>query len=325
MVGLISSRMSLSIAQRLSIKRFTRGESPKHSSIRLNHRRIFILPSKGGLALGLVILLMLIASINYNNSMGFVFTFLLAATAQASTFYSYKNLSGLVISITKTPPIFLGVVGNINVLITESSQRHRWVISVKHQNSTNDINLQPAQSQVVSLPITATKRGWYTLDTITVSSQFPFGFFRAWSPLKFNAPILIYPAPIDSGLSTPLKASKDSNTAIASLDGGTDDFAGLKAYQTGHSYRQINWKAFAAEKGLYSNEFSAEQSATIWFDWAACTTLSFEDKLSQLCFWVLDAEKNGLTYGLRLPTVNINPNSGLSHQQHCLKTLALYE
>ena len=317
--------MSLSLSQRLSIKRFTRGEPPKHSSIRLNHRRIFILPSKGGLALGLVILLMLIASINYNNSMGFVFTFLLAAAAQASTFYSYKNLSGLVISMSKTPPLFSGTSGNINVLIKESSQRQRWVVSIKHLNNSDYINLQPSQNQIVSLPITPTKRGWYTPNTITLYSQFPFGFFRAWSPLKFNAPILVYPTPIDADLSIPLKNSTESNASIASLDSGTDDFSGFKPYQTGHSYRHINWKAFAAEKGLYTNEFSADQSATIWLDWDECANLSLESKISQLCFWVLAAEKNGLTYGLRLPTVNIEPSTGLNHQHRCLKALALYE
>jgi len=317
--------MSLSISQRLSIKRFTRGEPPKHSSIRLNHRRIFILPSKGGLALGSVVLLMLMASINYNNSMGFRFTFLLAAAAQASTFYSYKNLSGLVISMSKTPPLFSGASGHINVLIKETSQRQRWAISIKHQKNSDDFNLQASQNQVVSLPITPTKRGWYTPDTVTLYSQFPLGVFRAWSPLKFNAPILVYPTPVDTGLSTPLKNSKESNAAIASLDSGTDDFAGLKPYQTGHSYRHINWKAFAAEKGLYTNEFSADQSATIWLDWAACAHLSLEAKLSQLCFWVLAAEKNGLIYGLRLATVTIEPSTGLNHQHCCLKALAVYE
>jgi uncharacterized protein (DUF58 family) len=317
--------MSFSLSQRLSIKRFTRGESPQHSSIRLNHRRIFILPSKGGLALGLVILLMLIASINYNNSMGFVFTFLLAAAAQASTLYSYKNLSGLVISISKTPPLFSGTSSNVNVLIKEASQRQRWAINIKHQNNSDDINLQASQNQIVNLPITPTKRGWYTLDTVTLYSQFPFGFFRAWSPLQFNTPILVYPTPIDADLSLPLKNSNESNASIASLDSGTDDFAGFKPYQTGHSYRHINWKAFAAEKGLYTNEFSADQSATIWLDWAACANLSLESTISQLCFWVLAAEKNGLSYGLQLPTVNIEPSTGLNHQHSCLKALALYE
>ena len=317
--------MSLTLSERLSIKRFTRGEPAQHTSIRLNHRRIFILPSKGGLSLFLVILLMLIASINYNNSMGFVFTFLLAAAAQASTFYSYKNLSGLVISRAKTAPFFAGSQGEINILIKEDNQRERWMINIKHLKLSTTINLQTTQNITVSLPFKTTKRGWYIPNTITLSTQFPFGFFRAWSPLKFNTPILVYPAAIDSGL-TPTFNNTDINShQIASNENGADDFAGLKPYQQGGNFRHINWKAYAAEKGLYSNEFNADQSATISLDWACCDKLAPEEKLSQLCFWVLDAEKNGLTYGLRLPNINIPPSNGLKHQQSCLKALALYE
>ena len=317
--------MSLTLSERLSIKRFTRGEPAQHTSIKLNHRRIFILPSKGGVSLFLVILLMLVASINYNNSMGFVFTFLLAAAAQASTFYSYKNLSGLIVSMAKTTPFFAGDQGEINILIKEPDQREHWMIEVKHLSQSSTINLQRAQSLKVNLPFKATKRGWYTPETITFSSQFPFGFFRAWSPLKFNDQILVYPAAVDSGLTITFHNNDKRNNQISSHESGTDDFAGLKPYQKGDNYRHINWRAFAAEKGLYSNEFYAEQSATILFDWASCDSLSTEAKLSQLCFWVLEAESNGLRYGLRLPNINIPPGTGLNHQQSCLKELALYE
>lgn len=124
--------MSLSLSQRLSIKRFTKGEPSQLAFIELNHRRIFILPSKGGLALGLVILLMLISSINYNNSMGFVFTFLLAAAAQASTLYSFKNLSGLSVSLAKSPACYSGFSSQINLRIHEPNLRERWTIHATH-------------------------------------------------------------------------------------------------------------------------------------------------------------------------------------------------
>jgi uncharacterized protein (DUF58 family) len=39
---------------------------------------------------------------------------------------------------------------------------------------------------------------------------------------------------------------------------------------------------------------------------------------------VLDAEQAGRHYGLRLPTMEIEPSSGMDHQHRCLKALALY-
>lgn len=317
--------MSLTLSQRLSFKRFTKGEPAEEVTIALNHRRIFILPSKGGLAMALVILLMLIASINYNNSMGFVFTFLLAAAAQASTFYSYKNLSGLRISIAKSPPCFVDSRGEIGLLIKEPNERERWAVVASHLNSTNAFNLQNGQSLQITLTIQPTQRGWYYTKTITLASQFPFGFFRAWSPLRFKQALLVYPKALDTGLMLPLKHSEESDGIITSQQAGTDDFYGLQPYQKGHSYRHINWKALAAEKGFYTNQFSAEQSATINLDWQSCASLPVESKLSQLCYWVNYCEAHGFIYGLQIPTADISPSSGHSHQHACLKALALYE
>jgi len=317
--------MSLTLSKRLSLKRFTKGEVTQQSVIKLNHRRIFILPNKAGLSLAVVILLMLIASINYNNSMGFVFTFLLASAAQVSTFYSFKNLSGLLISQTKTPVSYVGSTGQLKLIIKETAGRERWAIKASHLDKHTSFNVQKSLSLLITLPITFKKRGWYTLDTITLSTTFPFGIFRAWSPLLFDQPILVYPQPIDSGLPLGSKQHNDEQSGAPSHQLGTDDFAGLKPYQQGENYRHINWKALAAEKGFYSNEFNAEQSSSIWIDWQSCPHLVIEAKISQLCFWVLDCETHGIEYGLRLPNIELLPNHGVNHQHACLKALALYE
>ncbi|WP_287553645.1 DUF58 domain-containing protein [Cycloclasticus sp.] len=317
-------RMALTLSKRMSLRRFTKGEAPQHSSIQLNYRRIFILPNKGGLSLLVVILLMLIASINYNNSMGFVFSFLLAASAQMSTFYSVKNLYGLIISPSKTPPYYAGSSGQMKVLIKETKGVERWAIKASYLHQQTFFDVQKNQTLLITLPIKFKQRGWHTLDTITLSTTFPFGFFRAWSPLLFNQAILVYPQPIDSGLSLEINQPSDEQNKAASNQVGTDEFIGLKPYQQGQSYRQVNWKAFAAEKGFYSNQFSAEESISVWLDWHFCQPLDTEAKLSQLCFWLLDCEAQGLEYGLRLPGVEQPPNHGHAHLHTCLKALALY-
>jgi len=317
--------VALTLTQRFSLKRFTRGEPAYLREIELNHRRIFILPNKAGLSLAVVILLMLIASINYNNSLGFIFTFLLAAAAQTSTFYAYKNLSGLLISPTKSTPCFANDQLEINLHLIEPNQRERWQITASHLGQQQTFNLLADSQTLLSLPIKVNQRGWYKPETITFSTSFPFGLFKAWSPLLFKHAILVYPQAIDSGLNYQLDSKDQINGGIISAASGTDDFAGLKPYQTGQSYRHINWKAFAAEKGIYSNEFSAEQSADIYLDWLSCADLDPESKISQLCYWVLSCEKKGLSYGLRLPGVELTPNNGNNHQALCLKQLALYE
>ena len=43
-----------------------------------------------------------------------------------------------------------------------------------------------------------------------------------------------------------------------------------------------------------------------------------------LCAWVLQAERLGLDYGLRLGTVAVGPDQGEAHKRRCLEALARY-
>ena len=74
----------------------------------LIRRRIYIIPNKSGLLLGLILAVMLFGSINYNNNMGFIFTFLLASMVVVSTFHSYRNLAGLTLNSPQAHNACLG-------------------------------------------------------------------------------------------------------------------------------------------------------------------------------------------------------------------------
>ena len=60
----------------------------------LTRRRIYILPTGYGYAFAALLFLLFLWSINYSNSMGFAFTFLLAAVALNSMWQAHDNLLG---------------------------------------------------------------------------------------------------------------------------------------------------------------------------------------------------------------------------------------
>src|SRR5258708_30560516 len=78
-------------------------------AIVLVQRRIFILPSRHGLIYVAALLVMLTGSVNYNLSMGFVLTFLLAALGVNSIVHTFRNLARLRISPGRVEPVFAGV------------------------------------------------------------------------------------------------------------------------------------------------------------------------------------------------------------------------
>ena len=67
----------------------------------INWRRIFILPTKPGLFFAFIALLMLIASLNFNNNMGLMLTFLLFGLAQVALHQ--------VFSTSETLPLIMSV------------------------------------------------------------------------------------------------------------------------------------------------------------------------------------------------------------------------
>ena len=70
---------------------------PPARAVQLNQRRIFILPTPRGLAFSVVLLLMLLAGINYQNSLAYGLTFLLLSVFHTAMLHTYRNLSGLMI------------------------------------------------------------------------------------------------------------------------------------------------------------------------------------------------------------------------------------
>jgi uncharacterized protein (DUF58 family) len=105
---------------------------------------------------------------------------------------------------------------------------------------------------------------------------------------------------------------------------GDEEFQTLRSYKPGDTPRQIAWKALAREKGLLVKEFGAMASTDLWLDYEALRGLGAEDRLSRLTWWVLEAERMQLSYGLKLPGRSIAPSTGALHRGLCLEALALF-
>jgi uncharacterized protein (DUF58 family) len=106
---------------------------------------------------------------------------------------------------------------------------------------------------------------------------------------------------------------------------GADDFAGLRQYHSGDSLRHVHWKAAARQQGLLTKQFGGDRSEELWLDWSNLPEINIEQRLSILTRWVLLAEREGKSYGLRLPNQVIEPSRGGPHRHQCLKALAEYE
>jgi len=296
---------------------------PEPGTIFLRQNRVYILPTRPGLAFGLALAIMLIGSINYNLSLGYILTFLLASMGLVAILHTFRNLVHLHITPGRVQPVFAGEVAWFELFVENRARYDRCSIALWHQGKATHCDVASARGTTVSVPVRSEKRGWLTPGRITVDTNFPIGLLRAWSYIQPDMRCLVYPRPDDGLLPLPEPSGGSGEKRVAS--NGSDDFAGLRAYQASDSPRHIHWKAAAREQGLQTKVFSGHAAAELWLDWNELpANLDLESRLSRLTRWVLSADRDGLRYGLRLPGLELAPDTGEPHRLACLRELALY-
>lgn len=290
---------------------------------RLGLRRIYILPSRQGLLLAGFLVLMLIGSINYNLSMGYALTFILASMGLVSMVHAFRNLARLTVRAGRADAVFAGDLAVFNLYLENESAQDRYSIAVARGKEVPEYHDAPARSlSAARLRMPAHRRGRLKAGRFQVFTRFPLGLFHAWSNLELDMQCLVYPKPDAAAI--PLPAAQASSGEGAASGHGSDDFAGLRPYHAGDSLRHIAWKAVAREQGLLTKQFTGRAESQLWLDWDALAGLDTEARLSRLTRWVLDAEAAALNYGLRLPHLTLDPGHGDAHRERCLEALALF-
>jgi uncharacterized protein (DUF58 family) len=309
--------------RRFRLSRFIQGEKLSKESVTLNHQRIFILPTRNGLGFVVLITILLLIAFVYNNNLIYILAFLLASVFFVTIIHSFKSLAGLSIKKGKSNAVFAGEAAPFNVHLENSGDNQHLSLQV-NLSGENPVqtHLTTSNNAHVTLYALTNKRGWFQCGTITVSSNFPLGLFRAWSPINFDYRTLVYPKPAE--LETPFPDNSSISTGSGIPKKNREDFFGLTRYQPGHSLRQIHWKALAKGQGLHSKEYMSQQNSELWLDYQYTPGRDLEERLSQLCRWLIDAEKYGFHYGLKISGIKKKPASGMKHLQDCLEALALF-
>jgi uncharacterized protein (DUF58 family) len=323
----------------------------------LNQRRIYILPSRQGFGFAFVLGLMLLGDINYNLSLGYMLTFLLATTAGLTMLYAFRNMAQLEIHAGYVEPVFAGeqarfvfhfnnpgklaryqlhlhddagheTVFDLPASTVENGSIHfpfvpsrRSRIEGSAERKTLTTNGHLANSTKVELAIPASKRGWLDSERLTLYTEFPLGLFHAWTYIHFDVRCLVYPKPA-APQPLPVTSAHDGTGKV--MTAGDEDFSGLRNYVVGDALPRIAWKALAREQGLQVKQFSAQQGHSLWLDWSLLPNIAQERKLELLTRWILDADAQGLLYGLRLPDSELAPQLNPAHRAECLRRMALF-
>lgn len=319
----------MTLSARLNWRNWIRVARAQTSHAVLGPRHIYILPTRYGLLYASVLLAMLVGSINYTLSLGFVLTFLLAGMGVVAMLHTWRNLADLQVVLRRAEPVFAGEDAVFEVAAIEDRQRARYAVAANFDAAVPVYaDIAAGSETTLRLALPARQRGWLPAPRITFSTEFPLLLFHAWSCVEFPAGpyarCLVYPRPAPYGM--PVPSSSDQGAAGA-LDQtrGDEDFAGHRSYQLGDSPKRVDWKASSREQGLLTKQFLGEAQTSLWLDWTATPGTDSEQRISQLTRWVIDAHAARQSYGLRLPRQTFAPEAGEAHYRRCLQALALMD
>lgn len=293
--------------------------------VTLSQQKVYILPSKLGALFCVTLALMLLGSINYALSLGYILTFLLAGLGVTGMLHAWRNLTGIEVRPGRREPAFAGQRTRFYLVLRNPSTFPRHAIGLRRGHEPAQFANVPAGDEAETfVEMTPAQRGWLDPGRIEIATSFPIGLFRAWSYVRFDPRILVYPAPEPDA--PPIPPGDHATGNGLHVTGGDDDFAGLREYRHGDSLRRISWKATARRDAPVVKEFSGGSGAVeVWLDWAACPAeLGLERRLSRMTSWTLEADAAGMRYGLRLPGLTIAPEQGRDHRDRCLTALALH-
>ena len=299
---------------------------PERGTIRLGHRRVYIVPSRLGWMYAATLAILLLGSINYAMALGFALTFMLAGLGLVGMVHTARNLALLAVSAARAEPVFAGEAAQFRVQLENPSAFDRPSILARHVNSGAQVVVDVAAASIAEavLAVPASRRGRLALGRVMLETRFPLDLFRAWSYVEPAAHCLVYPRPLFSAL--PSGGAQAGTGKARAHTSGNDDFSGLRAYQASDSPRHIAWKTVARTGDLLTKQFSEDAAEELWLEWEqANPVLDIEERLSLIAGWVLAAEQAGSRYGLKIPGTEIDPDRGDAHRAECLQALALCE
>ncbi|QPJ62491.1 MAG: DUF58 domain-containing protein [Candidatus Nitronauta litoralis] len=259
-------------------------------------------------------------SVNFSNNLIFAMTFLLSGIALVGCWQTYWNVSGLNLEPWRCEPVFAGHDIRYQCGIENKSQRERFGLFICADSTKEIPEIEISKHDRAEVKRCTQNRGLKPPVPVGLQSRFPLGLFRSRLSLNNLPGCLVYPAPHGE---EPLPQSFEKE--LAHLGRESDNFAEMRRYAPGDPLSRVSWKAWARTDELYTKEFDgAEGHPALWLRLDQVRAPGLENKISQLCRWILDAHGQNREYGLELPGVRISPGNDENHKRLCLKTLALF-
>lgn len=290
----------------------------------LQARRLYILPTRAGVAFSVLLFVMLVAGLNYTNSLALLLTFTLVGFMLVGMYECQRTLQGLELTQAWALDSHAGSTGLIELRLVNGRSATRRALCVRCRDTAGTrFDIAAGAAGSVQLFYRATRRGRVSIDRLELATTAPFGLFRAWTWLHLPLTAIVYPRP-KGQRALPRSAALASvqQTPIA----GSDDaeWSSLRAFNPGDNPHRIAWKVYARGGALMVGQYAGSGGDEHLLSFSGLEDLDLEARLSQLAAWALACAERGAACGLQLPGCQLPLGRGAAHQANLQRALALY-
>ncbi len=284
--------------------------------------KTYIIPSRYGMALASLVLLMLFMAFVYMNNLVYAAVFFVTSLSIQNMVRTAKNVESLDLQLVQNSDLFAHENGSLAGQAKSKKLNYLYFLKIEGSLLTESSyyleHTSSKKSKNLHLDIRPQNRGSYPIGKLKVESDFPFGFFRSWKTLFIETNILVFPERKGDSLFSKFKNVVDTENS--------DDFQYHEEYRDTSPKHRIDWKVYSRTQELYIRKYSSEKNINIDFQWDDVTHLPhLETKLSQLSLWIFEAYTHQMEFSLKLPHRYFPPSNSHAHYHECLKELALWK
>ncbi|MGC6518180.1 MAG: hypothetical protein ACON49_09190 [Candidatus Puniceispirillaceae bacterium] len=281
--------LSTTISQKISLRR--------RPIMRVNWRRVYALPTRHGLMVGLAVFGVFAISVRIQHNMLLLMAVALFVIFLISVIWAALNLHGI-----------KGEVRAQKTLIAASPAQVEFYLFGRHD--CYDLRLKSPswhkkrKAEVTSLyaahimNFTPANRGREFAPPFLIETHFPFGLVRVWQWL-FLPPFYVAPEP-DFQAAQLLMTGRQLMADTESDDKGEFNADSLENWQEGVPLSRISWKQYAAKDRLLYKTGAASGHDVVRLHFHDIALDDFEAVLRVLCGGVILAHEAGLSFELAL-------------------------
>jgi|OpeIllAssembly_1097287.scaffolds.fasta_scaffold56573_2 uncharacterized protein (DUF58 family) len=209
--------------------------------------------------------LIAVAAFNTGNNLIYLILSLMFSFIASSYGILKMNLSGLLLEVLVSGPVFAGEPARAELLIYNRKKIPAYSLNLSAADVAAKIYCShvPSRGAVKEeMTLVFNKRGLYGYRNFFIQSGFPFILFQKSIAVEVSGNVLVYPQLLDiDGLIDDITAREDHGEKAVRNSG--DDVSALREYQYGDDRRDIHWKASARWSSLIVKEYAGHLSRRV--------------------------------------------------------------